>query len=97
MAIEESRQVKYKIGFKIVGVLSSNGSTMIVKPCVYVETNVAKCVNRIIGEKSVKSIISIVCNRDDNLVAQNRKGLCSIATFVWISRKNAVGDSCTTC
>lgn len=81
----------------MVGVLSSNGSTIIVKPCVYVETNVARCVTRIIGEKSVKSIISIVRNRDVNLVAQNRNGLRSIATFSWRSRKNAAGDSCTTC
>lgn len=97
IAIEESKQLKCKIGFNTVGVLSSNGSTIIVKPCVYVETNVARCVTRIIGEKSVRSVISIVRKRDDNLCAQNRNGFRSIATFAWISLRNAAGDSCTTC
>lgn len=97
IAMEESRQLKCKIGFNTVGVLSSNGSTIIVKPCVYVETNVARCVTRIIGEKSVRSVISIVRKRDANLCAQNRNGFRSIATFAWISLRNAAGDSCITC
>lgn len=96
-AMEESRQLKCKTGFKTVGVLSSNGSTMIVKPCVYVESNVARCVTRMIGEKSVRSVISIVRKRDTNLWAQNRSGFLSMATFAWISLRNAAGDSCTTC
>lgn len=44
MAIEESRQLKCNIGLATVGVLSSNGSTMIVKPFVYVDKSVAKYV-----------------------------------------------------
>lgn len=97
IAIEESRQLKCNTGFKTVGVLSSNGSTIIVKPCVYVETNVARCVTKIIGEKSVRSVISIVRKRDASLWAQNRKGFRSIATFAWMSFRNAAGDSWTTC
>lgn len=81
IAIEESRQLKCKIGFKTVGVLSSNGSTMIVNPSVYVETSVARCVTRIIGEKSVISVISIVRKRDANRWAQNRNGFRSMDTF----------------
>lgn len=42
IAIDESRQLKCKIGLATVGVLSSNGSTIIVKPFVYVEISVAK-------------------------------------------------------
>jgi len=34
MAIDESKQLKCKIGFDTVGVLSSNGSIMMVKPFV---------------------------------------------------------------
>lgn len=97
IAIEESKQLKCKIGFKTVGVLSSNGSTMIVNPSVYVETKVARCVTRIIGEKSVISVISIVRKRDANRWAQNSNGFRSIETFAWMSLKKAVGDSCTTC
>lgn len=43
IAIDESKQLKCKIGFATVGVLSSNGSTITVNPFVYVEINVAKC------------------------------------------------------
>lgn len=97
IAIDESRQTKWRIGFKTLGVLSSNGSTIIVNPFVYVETNVARCVTNIIGEKSVKSVISIVRKREANRSAQNLNGLRSIETFVWTSLKNAAGDSWTTC
>lgn len=97
IAIEESRQLKCRTGFKTVGVLSSNGSTMIVNPCVYVETNVARCVTRMIGEKSVMSVISMVRKRDANRWAQNRNGFRSMETFAWMSRRNVAGDSCTTC
>lgn len=97
IAIEESKQLKCKIGFKTVGVLSSNGSTIIVNPCVYVETRVARCVTRIIGEKSVMSVISIVRNRDASRWAQNRNGFRSIETLAWMSLRNVAGDSCTTC
>lgn len=44
IAIEESKQLKCNMGFATVGVLSSNGSIIIVKPFVYVLTNVAKWV-----------------------------------------------------
>lgn len=42
--MDESKQLKCIIGLETVGVLSSKGSIMIVKPFVYVETRVAKCV-----------------------------------------------------
>lgn len=95
--MDESKQLKCNTGFKTVGVLSSNGSTIIVNPFVYVETNVAKCVIKVSGEKSVRSVISIVLKSDAKRSAQNRKGFRSIETFVCISLKNAAGDSCTTC
>lgn len=44
IAIDESRQLKFSTGFDTVGVLSSNGSTMTVKPFVYVDISVAKWV-----------------------------------------------------
>lgn len=44
IAIDESRQLKCRIGLATVGVLSSNGSMITVKPLVYVEMSVAKCV-----------------------------------------------------
>ena len=59
--------LKWRIGFDTVGVLSSNGSTIMVNPFVYVATNVAKCVISISSEKSVRSAISSVCNIDANL------------------------------
>lgn len=80
--MDESKQLKCSTGFKTVGVLSSNGSTIIVNPFVYVETNVAKCVIKVSGEKSVRSVISIVLKSDANRSAQNRKGFRSIETFV---------------
>lgn len=43
IAIDESKQLKCKIGFITVGVFSSNGSTITVNPFVYVEISVAKC------------------------------------------------------
>lgn len=43
MAMEESKQLKCKIGLETVGVLSSR-SMIMVKPLVYVDTSVAKCV-----------------------------------------------------
>ena len=64
MAIDESRQLKYKIGFETVGVLSSNGSIIIVNPCVYVDTKVAKCVMTVSPPKSFKSVISNVLIND---------------------------------
>jgi len=59
--------LKWRIGLDTVGVLSSNGSTIMVNPFVYVATNVAKCVISISGEKSVRSAISNVRNSDANL------------------------------
>lgn len=44
IAIEQSKQLKFNIGLATVGVLSSNGSIITVKPFVYVEISVAKCV-----------------------------------------------------
>lgn len=44
IAMDESKQLKFNIGFATVGVLSSNGSIITVNPFVYVEINVAKCV-----------------------------------------------------
>lgn len=44
IAIDESRQLKCSTGFATVGVFSSNGSMITVKPFVYVETSVAKYV-----------------------------------------------------
>lgn len=89
--------LKWRIGFDTVGVLSSNGSTIIVNPFVYVDTRVAKWVIRITGLKSVKSEISKVRKSEANLSAQNLKGFLSMQTFVWTSFKNPAGDSCTTC
>lgn len=85
------------MGFETVGVFSSNGSTIIVKPFVYVDTNVAKCVINIKALKSVISAISNVRNKDANRWAQNRNGLRSIQIFDCISRKKPTGVSCTTC
>lgn len=42
IAIDESKQLKCKIGLITVGVFSSNGSTITVNPFVYVEISVAK-------------------------------------------------------
>lgn len=89
--------LKCKIGLETVGVLSSNGSTIIVNPLVYVETRVARCVIKIIGLKSVKSDISNVLNKEASLSAQNFNGLRSMHTLVCTSFRNPAGDSCTTC
>ncbi len=97
IAIEASRQQKYKIGFDTVGALSLNGSIMITKPLVYVDTRVAKCETTTRGEYSATSEISKVRSRDASLSALNRKGLRSIHTFWKQSFKKAAGDSCTTC
>lgn len=48
-----------------LGALSSDGSMMIVKPLVYVDTSVAKCETTTSGEKSVRSAISSVRISDD--------------------------------
>jgi hypothetical protein len=59
------------MGFGMVGVLSSKGSTMMTKPLVYEDTKVAKWAISVRVEKSVWSAISIVRSREANLSAQN--------------------------
>lgn len=96
MAMEQSRHVKWRIGFETVGVLSSNGSTIMVNPLVYVATNVASWVILVKALKSVILEISRVRKSEASLSAQNRRGFRSIHTFWKTSFRKLAGDSWTT-
>lgn len=61
------------MGLLTVGDFSSNGSIIIVKPLVYVDTSVAKCDINTRGEKSDKSEISRVFINEAKRSAQNLK------------------------
>lgn len=80
--------LKYKTGFETVGVLSSNGSMIIVNPLVYVATSVAKFITRTNEEKVDGSGISNVRKREDIREEQNLNGFLSIQTREATSFKN---------
>ena len=60
---------------------SSEGSMIIEKPLVYVDTNVAKCATTVSGEKSPICGISKVRINDERRSAQNLNGFLSMQTF----------------
>lgn len=82
--MELSKQLKWRMGLLTVGDFSSKGSIIIVKPFVYVDTNVAKWDIKTNGEKSERSDISNVFINEANRSAQNLKVQNSIRWLHWI-------------
>ena len=87
MAMDASKHLKCMTGLMTLGVLSSEGSMMIVKPLVYVDTRVAKCEMTVKGEKSLACETSKVRIKLASRSAANRSGFRSMQTFLAISKR----------